>query len=198
MDYKYSNKKPRPKTVNIDGFIQPRIRSFNKPTPKKVINLAPKPQPRNVKKPIYDYPKEKIKRTTSPTTQEYMTRPRKPFNKTRNDKPIVDKNLITRRIVACLLGLILIVGFSGVGFLGFRLLKTSEKVFGGSFASNIGDLLGNGSPLNGEDSGRVNILLAGDSADDPGHSGANLTDSILILSIDTKTNNTFLFLLEES
>lgn len=33
-------------------------------------------------------------------------------------------------------------------------------------------------------SGRTNILLAGYSVDDPGHSGAELTDSIMVISID--------------
>ena len=47
-------------------------------------------------------------------------------------------------------------------------------------------------PLKGEDTGRVNILIAGDSADDPGHSGAQLTDSIMILSIDTRDHTAFL------
>jgi LCP family protein required for cell wall assembly len=41
--------------------------------------------------------------------------------------------------------------------------------------------------------GRINILLAGNSADDPGHNGADLTDSIMVLSIDTN-NNTALIL----
>ncbi len=34
--------------------------------------------------------------------------------------------------------------------------------------------------------GRVNILMIGYSTDDPGHQGAELTDSILILSLDTE------------
>lgn len=46
--------------------------------------------------------------------------------------------------------------------------------------------------LKGEDRGRVNILLAGNSVDDPGHQGATLTDSIMIVSIDTKDNRAFL------
>jgi LCP family protein required for cell wall assembly len=40
-----------------------------------------------------------------------------------------------------------------------------------------------------ETNDRVNILLAGYSADDPGHQGADLTDSIMIVSIDP-TNKT--------
>lgn len=40
-----------------------------------------------------------------------------------------------------------------------------------------------------ESNGRVNILLAGYSDDDPGHEGAQLTDSIMILSIDPHTKD---------
>lgn len=40
--------------------------------------------------------------------------------------------------------------------------------------------------LSGSERGRVNVLVVGYSADDPGHAGANLTDSIMILSLDTK------------
>ena len=39
-------------------------------------------------------------------------------------------------------------------------------------------------PLKNEN-GRVNILVAGNSADDEGHNGAKLTDSIMVLSLDT-------------
>ncbi len=46
--------------------------------------------------------------------------------------------------------------------------------------------------LKGEDQGRVNILLAGDSSDDPGHGGALLTDSIMVVSIDTKNHTGFM------
>ncbi|TAH31626.1 LytR family transcriptional regulator [Candidatus Saccharibacteria bacterium] len=46
--------------------------------------------------------------------------------------------------------------------------------------------------LKGEQDGRVNILLAGDSTDDPDHGGANLTDSIMLVSIDTRGQNSFM------
>lgn len=35
---------------------------------------------------------------------------------------------------------------------------------------------------------RINVLLAGYSADDPGHDGATLTDSIMVLSVNQKDN----------
>lgn len=43
--------------------------------------------------------------------------------------------------------------------------------------------------LDGEDTGRVNILVAGNSSDDAGHDGAELTDSIMVASIDVATKN---------
>jgi LCP family protein required for cell wall assembly len=42
-------------------------------------------------------------------------------------------------------------------------------------------------PLNGEDTGRVNILIAGNSTDDAGHGGAELTDSIMVASLNMTT-----------
>lgn len=85
-----------------------------------------------------------------------------------------------------ILGLILIILIIG-GWLSGKVAYDLHKLFGGNLFS-IFDT----SKLKGEDSGRVNILLAGNSADDPGHDGANLTDSIMIVSIDTRNNTAFL------
>lgn len=41
--------------------------------------------------------------------------------------------------------------------------------------------------LDGESTGRVNILIAGNSTDDAGHSGAELTDSLMVASINVTT-----------
>jgi len=59
--------------------------------------------------------------------------------------------------------------------------KASEKMFG---TGNLTRLL-IPTKLANQD-GRVNILLVGYSKDDPGHDGAELTDSILILSLDNQ------------
>lgn len=59
----------------------------------------------------------------------------------------------------------------------------SQKLFGDG---NI-FTLAKGGDLPTNDSGRVNVLIAGYSADDPGHAGAQLTDSILLLSMDPRT-----------
>lgn len=91
---------------------------------------------------------------------------------------------ITRKRVALVTGaLILIIG----GFLLGKFLYNAHKLFGG----NIFGIFTT-TKLRGEDKGRVNILLAGNSADDPGHSGGNLTDSIMLISIDTRHHKAFL------
>lgn len=88
-----------------------------------------------------------------------------------------------RRVVTVLVLLVLVVG----GWVGFKFLYNLHRLFGNSVFSALST-----SKLDGESSGRVNVLLAGNSADDPGHGGANLTDSIMILSIDTKHNTAFM------
>ena len=74
---------------------------------------------------------------------------------------------------------------------------------GFKFYKDIAHITGNKNPLSilsvfkpvalRNQDGRVNILVAGNSADDAGHNGANLTDSIMVLSVNTK-NNTALML----
>ncbi len=68
------------------------------------------------------------------------------------------------------------------GWLGWKFFSNTSQVFGGD-SSVLGFL--NATKLKGEDKGQVNMLLAGVSTDDPGHSGAELTDSIMLISYDT-------------
>lgn len=59
-----------------------------------------------------------------------------------------------------------------------QLSRASKKMFGsGNLLSLIGGDLAS-------DNGRTNILLVGYSKDDPGHSGADLTDSIMLVSLN--------------
>jgi len=57
--------------------------------------------------------------------------------------------------------------------------------------ATIADLL-KSEKLNGEDGGVVNILVAGNSVDDANHGGAKLTDSIMVASINIKTDKVIL------
>lgn len=56
----------------------------------------------------------------------------------------------------------------------------TEKMFG---TRNVAGALLQ-TPLKSTSNDRVNILMMGYSADDPGHGGANLTDSIMVISMD--------------
>jgi LCP family protein required for cell wall assembly len=76
--------------------------------------------------------------------------------------------------------LILFVPLLIIGGWDYRnFARASQKMFGSNYLLSA-------LPLNNLDSedGRTNILLTGFSADDPGHAGAELTDSIMILSLD--------------
>jgi polyisoprenyl-teichoic acid--peptidoglycan teichoic acid transferase len=95
-----------------------------------------------------------------------------------------------RKIVTTILSILLIIGVV-VAVFGASLLGKLNKVFHGNLFSDASAFL-NTQPLKGESSGRVNILLAGNSADDVGHDGGNLTDSIMIVSINTKDHTGFM------
>ena len=58
--------------------------------------------------------------------------------------------------------------------------SAEKKMFG---TGNVMSLINSGG-LKTDSNGRVNVLIAGDSVDDPGHSGAKLTDSILLISMN--------------
>lgn len=87
-----------------------------------------------------------------------------------------------KRTALVILALLVIIG----GWLGYKLIRDSNKIGSGFWS------LFDNSKLKGEDRGRVNILLAGDSADDPGHAGADLTDSIMLVSLDVKDKTAFM------
>jgi LCP family protein required for cell wall assembly len=94
------------------------------------------------------------------------------------------KSKITlKRAVITLVLLVVLIG----GWVGGKFLYNAHKVFGGSIFNVFTT-----AKLKGEDEGRVNILLAGNSADDAGHDGGKLTDSIMLISIDTKNNKAFM------
>ena len=82
--------------------------------------------------------------------------------------------------------LVLLIG----GWLGFKFYKDLAKLTGNKNPFSLFSVF---HPANLKNqNGRVNILVAGNSADDKGHDGAQLTDSIMILSIDTHTHTAFM------
>jgi len=103
------------------------------------------------------------------------------------DQPPVSTKRPWKKIIKRTLLVLLLIGLIIGGFVGWKVYSNTGKIFGG----NVLGLL-TSSKLDGEDQGRVNILLIGNSSDDPNHGGANLTDSIMIVSLNTTTNKAFL------
>lgn len=111
---------------------------------------------------------------TKPAATSTPKRPKK------SKKSLTRKQKIRRSVLASL-GVIILVG----GWYGWGLLNNVNKVFHGNIFSDVHALVST-TKLKGEDQGRVNILFAGDSADRAdGGGGGDLTDSIMVVSIDT-------------
>lgn len=125
---------------------------------------APRPQPTNPPLQLSDAPRQ-ARRGAAPSVKKRR------------------KIFTVKRIILTLVVLLLLGG----GWMAAKVLINTAKIFHGSVFSILTT-----TKLKGEDVGRVNILLAGNSADDPGHDGANLTDSIMVVSIDTKNNTAFM------
>lgn len=120
------------------------------------------------------------------TLRNYQYDPRdrhKRFGKTVVVKSHWWNKVTLKRSVITLFILFVLIG----GFVAGKFIYNAHKLFGGSILGVL-----HTTKLKGEDQGRVNILLAGNSADDPGHNGANLTDSIMLVSIDTRNHKMFM------
>ncbi len=101
----------------------------------------------------------------------------------RTRKQIIRKRIIVG-VILFIVAAILAVG----GYLAFKAFNATGSVFNGSIA----DLIQH-EPLKKDAYGRSNFLVVGTSEDDPGHQAGNLTDSILVLSIDQEKKNAYMF-----
>jgi LCP family protein required for cell wall assembly len=87
-----------------------------------------------------------------------------------------------RRYVILTIVVLLLAGLGWVGWISYNSIK---NIFAGGDAPNLLGLFDN-RQLKGEASGRVNILLLG--VGDEGHSGQTLSDTIMVMSLDTRSN----------
>lgn len=124
-----------------------------------------------------------IHRTIAHPTPEYTVHPGEIVEEPKK------KRFFTWKKAILLLFLIILTPLLVIGFLDARnFSRASEKLFG---SGNLLQMVSSG-PLQATEQGRVNMLLIGYSADDPGHAGAMLTDSIMVLSLDKKTNTGYM------
>jgi len=89
------------------------------------------------------------------------------------------------KIILSIIGVLLLIV---LGFIGYKAWKASGNVFTGG----IFGLLQN-KPLKEDANGRSNFLILGSTDDDPNHPGNNLTDTIMVVSIDQKAKNAYMF-----
>lgn len=87
-----------------------------------------------------------------------------------------------KRIVLVLIILLLLITIACFLF-ALRLGSGINKAVQGNLATT----LLNPQPLQQDDNGITNVLIFGNSSDDPGHSGALLADSIMVLRVNQKT-----------
>lgn len=91
---------------------------------------------------------------------------------------------ITKWVVIALVTLLVLAG----AWLAYKTLIASNNIFKG----NIFGLV-QSQPLKEDENGRSNILVLGTSEDDPGHGGAYLTDSMMVMSIHQKNKTVDMF-----
>jgi len=84
-----------------------------------------------------------------------------------------------RRIIKWSIIAVVVIILGVAGWILYKGLTATNNIFQGS----ILDIVQN-QPLKEDENGRSNVLLLGTSEDDPGHEGAYLTDSMMIVSID--------------
>lgn len=180
----------------MDGFITPKAR------PRPIAQRQPLRQQQPVAKAVYKSPEppkteplpEKPTFTESKEASSfnpYYSGYNRATNHGEKKRPKQKhKWTLKRKIVTGFLS-VLLIGFIAGAWYGTKIISSLDKAFHGNVFSDVHALFSS-TTLNGEAQGRVNILIAGDSADDPGHQGAQLTDSIMVLSINTRSHTAFM------
>lgn len=92
-----------------------------------------------------------------------------------------------KTVKRCIIALIILLLIGG-GYFAYRILVASSHIFQG----NVLTAFTSDKALKTDQYGRTNLLVFGTSESDPGHPGAHLTDSIMIVSIDQKAKTAFL------
>lgn len=185
---------PRPRANSIDGFSRPRPQgvagksSATPPTDHRQLGNFSKPEgltPRNRARTV-----QQNVAASQPSFDEPLLIEKKDSKKKgsrfRRFTPRGIKNWWQgmsrrRKIITVIIGIILTILLIG-GFLFLKGYINVNKVLQGGGDAAALDTNVDPSKLKGEGDGRVNILLLGRGGE--GHDGADLTDTIIIASID--------------
>lgn len=202
MDKSHRYRRPhhKPKHKSVDGFISPeRFKSSGtigfRDNKKPADDIKDESNPK-----LDDFKRaDGYQPTNAPVDADHSSEPllpegpRKPLNTDKKrglnkppkrrrffHKPKSWKRFFLKSALACFL-LVLVVG----GYMGWKIYSTQKKVFSGG-AQKAAAVCDGDIPLSElkkEGDARVNILLVGTGG--PGHDGPDLTDTVIIASIDT-------------
>ncbi len=170
---------PRRSGIQVGGLHAAAKRERSNPTTLREIGSANKPATQAPRRQVglnRSEIDESLKGIDAPVEGKTGKKRRSPEQKAR-------RKMIIKRVAIALVVLILAVG----GFLAVKAMMAGGQVLSG----NIFDAFKN-QPLKQDSNGRSNILVLGTSDDDAGHGGADLTDSIMILSVDQKNKDAYL------
>lgn len=197
---------------NTDGFIvrrrgqsdilpRPTLDSLGKNQGLPAHFLAPKKQephraeaagaPLVERRVMNDHSTAPIAQNTEPLTLDMS------LNDT--DKPTTDRKtkkqkaprrpLPVKKIIKWAVIILLVSGIGLGAYFAYKLLATGGQIFNGNL---VGAVFAPPKELKMDEYGRSNFLLFGTSEDDPEHGGADLTDSIMVASVDQKNKDVFL------
>lgn len=183
------------KSSSIDGFVPRRrgdtVGNLHQPSPAAPQKYADSPVQElhntSVQQPNHPRPRSGVRRSEIDDSLKSIDEPERDkkgrVRKTPEQRARSKK--LKKRIIMGILIILLAVG----GFMGARALIAGSKVFEG----NIFDFAQK-APLRQDENGRSNILVFGTSEDNEGgdHPGGNLTDSIMMVSMDQTKKNAFM------
>lgn len=98
------------------------------------------------------------------------------------------KRTMLRRILRIVIRFVLLVGLAYAGYISFKLVTNSNSIFNGNIFQAF-----QSEPLKKDENGRSNFLVVGTSEDDPGHDGQDLTDTMIVVSVDQVEKNAYTF-----
>ncbi|HEU5187112.1 MAG TPA: LCP family protein [Candidatus Saccharimonadales bacterium] len=107
----------------------------------------------------------------------------------RHQKQRTKRKWPVRKIVKWTLIALLVLGLIVGGYFVYRFFTTGNKIFQGNIVNAV---FAPPKELKMDANGRTNVIIFGTSEDDPGHDGADLTDSMMLASVDQKKKEAFL------
>lgn len=175
------DKQPR-KSQYIDGFV----RRPAQPAPIRVVTRVQtkEGQAVHVAHPRQNPAPEHTQASTGSSPLLLNTQDRRRTSGLQRSREKEKKRFWKRTSVRLTLAVLALLVIGG-GWLSWKFYQNTSKVFGNKNPLQMLSVF-KPVPLKGQDSGHVNILLAGDSAGrSDGGGGAELTDSIMLVSINT-------------